>query len=240
MHMFGRLSALALVSVSLFACGDDGPAKLIDSGIGNTDARPKVCTAVAAVGSMEADVTDEDKDRYIRYYADAGDINGDPLYIYMTFRHSTAVPTIPATVDVMADAANQDFYTCTTCVYALQFDPMTFDVKKIFFQQSGSVAFTGEPVTTRHLTANFANLKPESMQQSGLRGIASRHGYRVESMGLTLYNLKDDPGEKTDVSAKHPDVVKRLQAVVAEARADLGDLLTKVQGPNVRPAGRAD
>ena len=164
MHMFGRLSALALVSVSLFACGDDGPAKLIDSGIGNTDARPKVCTAVAAVGSMEADVTDEDKDRYIRYYADAGDINGDPLYIYMTFRHSTAVPTLPATVDVMADAANQDFYTCTTCVYALQFDPMTFDVKKIFFQQSGSIAFTGEPVTTRHLTANFANLKLQEIE----------------------------------------------------------------------------
>jgi hypothetical protein len=164
MQTFARLSALALVSASLFACGDDGPAKLVDSGIGNTDARPKVCAAVAAVGTMEADVTDEDKDRYIRYYADAGDVGGDPLYIYMTFRHSTAVPTLPATVDVMADAANQDFYTCTTCVYALQFDPMTFDVKKIYFQQSGSIAFTGEPVTTRHLTANFANLKLQEIE----------------------------------------------------------------------------
>jgi len=88
--------------------------------------------------------------------------------------------------------------------------------------------------------SNFGQIKPQSIELSGIRGIASRHGYRVESMGLTLYNLKDDPGEKTDVSAKHPDVVKRLKAVVAEARADLGDLLTKVQGPNVRPAGRAD
>jgi arylsulfatase A len=29
---------------------------------------------------------------------------------------------------------------------------------------------------------------------------------------VTLYNLADDPGEKTNVAAKHPDVVKRLTA----------------------------
>ena len=159
-----RASAL-LFSLSLFACGDDGGGtKLIDSGIGNTDAAPKVCTAVPSLGTMEADVTDEDNGRYIRYYADAGDIGGDPLYVYMTFRHSTATPTIPASVDVTADAANQDFYTCSTCVYAIQFDPATFEAKKIFFQQTGTVAFTGEPVTTRHLTANLTNLRLQEIE----------------------------------------------------------------------------
>jgi arylsulfatase A-like enzyme len=86
--------------------------------------------------------------------------------------------------------------------------------------------------------SNFDQIKPAAIELSGIRGIASRHGYRVESMGLTLYNLKDDPGERTDVAGKHPDVVKRLQSVAAEARADLGDSVTKVPGKNVRPPGK--
>lgn len=52
-----------------------------------------------------------------------------------------------------------------------------------------------------------------------------------------LYNLDADIGETTDVAAKHPDVVKRLQALVAKMDADLG--VTK-QGPGVRAPGRVD
>ena len=85
--------------------------------------------------------------------------------------------------------------------------------------------------------ANFANLKPESMQMSGLRGIASRHGYLVKSIDQSLYNLDDDLGETTDVSRQHPEVVERLLRLAEEARADLGDSLTKRQGSGVRPAG---
>ena len=50
-----------------------------------------------------------------------------------------------------------------------------------------------------------------------------------------LYNLDTDIGEKTDVAAEHPDVVLRLQALVAQMDADLG---AKKQGPGVRPPGR--
>jgi hypothetical protein len=39
-------------------------------------------------------------------------------------------------------------------------------------------------------------MKPESHEVSGIRGIASRHGYRVETTPLALYNLKTDPGER--------------------------------------------
>jgi arylsulfatase len=85
--------------------------------------------------------------------------------------------------------------------------------------------------------SNFENLKPESMQLSGLKGIASRHGYRVASTGLALYNLVDDPGEKRDVAAENPAVVARLQQLVEQARVDLGDSLTKRKGANVRPVG---
>jgi arylsulfatase A-like enzyme len=86
--------------------------------------------------------------------------------------------------------------------------------------------------------ANFENLKPESMAMSGLRGIASRHGYNVQPIGQVLYNLDDDIGETRDVSAQHPDVVGFLLKLAEDARADLGDSLTKRQGANVRPCGQ--
>jgi len=85
--------------------------------------------------------------------------------------------------------------------------------------------------------SNFANLKPESMQLSGLRGIASRHGYKVAATGLALYNLKSDPGESTNLASANPDVVRKLQELAEHARADLGDTLTKRQGSGVRKVG---
>jgi arylsulfatase A-like enzyme len=87
--------------------------------------------------------------------------------------------------------------------------------------------------------SNYANMKPQSIENSGIRGIASRHGYRVEKIELSLFNLKDDPGETKNLAAQHPDIVARLQKVVAAARADLGDSLTNTKGANVRPAGDA-
>lgn len=85
--------------------------------------------------------------------------------------------------------------------------------------------------------SNFEKLKPESIELSGIRGIASRHGYRVEKIGLSLFNLKTDPGEKTDIAAEHPDVVQQLLRIADDARADLGDALTKTPGANLRPCG---
>lgn len=87
--------------------------------------------------------------------------------------------------------------------------------------------------------SNYGKLQPQSIELSGIRGIATRHGYRFEKIGLSLYNLKLDAGETTNVADKHPDIVARLQAVAAAARADLGDSLTGVTGKNVRPHGEA-
>lgn len=86
--------------------------------------------------------------------------------------------------------------------------------------------------------ANFANLKPESMQMSGLRGIASRHGYVVKKIELSLFNLEGDMGETTNVAEMHPDVVRQLLDLAEQARIDLGDSLTKRTGQNVRPSGK--
>jgi arylsulfatase A len=55
--------------------------------------------------------------------------------------------------------------------------------------------------------------------------------------GLRLYNLDAEIGERTDVAAQHPDVVKRLQALATRMAAELGD---GKPGPAVRPAGEVE
>jgi hypothetical protein len=54
---------------------------------------------------------------------------------------------------------------------------------------------------------------------------------------LALYNLTTDMGEQTDVKEKHPEIVAELEKLAKEARADLGDGITKVTGANRRPSG---
>ena len=83
-------------------------------------------------------------------------------------------------------------------------------------------------------------MKPDSIENSGIRGIASRHGYRVERTGLALFDVRADPTETRDVAAAHPEIVARLQARVAAARADLGDSLTQRKGAGVREPGRVE
>jgi arylsulfatase A-like enzyme len=85
--------------------------------------------------------------------------------------------------------------------------------------------------------ANHGKQKPEAMSASGLRGIASRHGYKVEKTEIALYDLEADIGEAVNVAEKHPDVVKRLLGHVDAARAELGDALTGTKGKGVRPSG---
>jgi len=88
--------------------------------------------------------------------------------------------------------------------------------------------------------SNWGKLKPASITQSGLEGIASRHGYRVEKIALSLFDLSKDIGEEHNVAKEHPDVVQRMTKLAEAARADLGDKLTGRQGANLRPAGKAD
>ncbi len=88
--------------------------------------------------------------------------------------------------------------------------------------------------------ANFENMKPKAIEESGIYGIASRHGYRVEKLGLSLFELDTDPGETKNVADVHPGVVKQLTALGDEFRKDLGDPLTGVKGTGVREVGRDD
>ncbi|MFA6126911.1 MAG: sulfatase [Bacteroidales bacterium] len=53
-----------------------------------------------------------------------------------------------------------------------------------------------------------------------------------------LYDLRRDPGERYDVKAIYPEIVKTLQLIVDKARLDLGDDLTGAMGTNRRQPGK--
>ncbi len=76
-----------------------------------------------------------------------------------------------------------------------------------------------------HTSRTYEGYKP------GRDGIPGKTG--TKELGLALYDLEADIGEKTDLANKYPDVVERLQKIAAAARADLGD--TGKPGPGVRP-----
>jgi arylsulfatase len=85
--------------------------------------------------------------------------------------------------------------------------------------------------------SNFDKLTPASITQSGIHGIASRHGYKVAHTPLALYDLEKDPGEQHNLATRHPDVVQRLASLAEPIRAELGDRLSGVVGTAIRPAG---
>jgi arylsulfatase A-like enzyme len=62
--------------------------------------------------------------------------------------------------------------------------------------------------------------------------------YVRKELELSLFDLAQDPGEMTNVAARQPAVVQRLLNYAEQARADLGDALTKREGSGVRPAGQ--
>jgi len=57
-------------------------------------------------------------------------------------------------------------------------------------------------------------------------------------MKEALYDLRRDPGERYDVQAYFPEIVKELKLLADQARADLGDDLQNVAGKNNRQPGK--
>lgn len=61
---------------------------------------------------------------------------------------------------------------------------------------------------------------------------------RTQFKELSLFDLRADPGETTNLGGKYPEVVKRLEALAEKAREDLGDRRTRRKGKNLRPVGK--
>lgn len=70
----------------------------------------------------------------------------------------------------------------------------------------------------------------------GTNGIPAK--YENLKTDLALYNLQTDPSETKNLAANQPDVVAKLQTLLASARADLGDTLTQTPPTHARPPGR--
>ena len=68
----------------------------------------------------------------------------------------------------------------------------------------------------------------------GTDGIPTR--YSQAKIGLALFDMEKDIGETTDVKAKHPDIVKQLQALGEQMRNELGD--NGRPGTGLRPPGQ--
>ena len=64
--------------------------------------------------------------------------------------------------------------------------------------------------------------------------------YQQQRIGLSLFDLDQDVSESVNVYDRYPEVVEMLSKAADEARADLGDRLTKSAGTGKRPAGRLE
>ena len=64
--------------------------------------------------------------------------------------------------------------------------------------------------------------------------------YSQAKIGNELFDLKNDIGETTDVSAQHPEVVAELERLAKLGRVELGDKLQKIKGRGVRKIGKLE
>ncbi len=74
--------------------------------------------------------------------------------------------------------------------------------------------------------------------EPGYNGFPGKVGQ--DETGLSLYDLRRDPGERIDVKDMYPGIVEKLTAIAQKAREDLGDDLTGYEGQNRREAGRSN
>ena len=83
-----------------------------------------------------------------------------------------------------------------------------------------------------HSYRSYENVKP------GKDGWPGPYG--KGTTGYALYNLETDIGERNDVYNQYPEIVERLMKLGEQARAELGDSLTKQNGSGVRDCGHVE
>ena len=115
------------------------------------------------------------------------------------------------------------FFYSGTALQSVRSGPWKLHFPHPYITPAGEPGRGGKP-------SNWGQLAPASIQQSGVEGIATRHGYRIEQLELSLFNLEIDPGERNNVADEYPEVVKRLSGLAEEARRELGDSLQGIQG----------
>lgn len=122
------------------------------------------------------------------------------------------------------------FFYSGTALQAVVRGPWKLHFEHPYITPAGEPGRGGRP-------SNWGNLAPTSITQSGVEGIATRHGYRIEQLEQSLFNLESDPGELTNVAARHPEKVAELTTIAESIRNDIGDSLREVAGTGQRRPG---
>jgi len=106
--------------------------------------------------------------------------------------------------------------------------------REVFYYYFGTPTSGLEAVRYRHWKLVLPHAATTYTQARGTNGRPAP-GTKVP-VPLALYDLAHDPGEIYDVQQNHPDLMQRMLGLAEQARADLGDDLTKRTGSNVRSA----
>jgi arylsulfatase A len=107
--------------------------------------------------------------------------------------------------------------------------------ERFFYYRSGELQAVRSGKWKLHVPHRYPSMVGAEVGADGMPG-----RYAQGEMGVALYDLDADPGERLDVAAEHPDVVEQLRALVEWARDDIGDELTGRVGVNARQAGRVE
>jgi arylsulfatase A-like enzyme len=130
-----------------------------------------------------------------------------------------------------------------------------FDVLPTFAALAGARPPAGRRLDGVDITPHLTGVKDAKPAHEtfyyyrGLRLEAVRHGdWKLQvaapakkaepkdgGFQARLYNLKTDVGETKDVAAAHPDVVRKLEGLIAAMKDDLG---VDGMGPGCRPLGK--
>ena len=100
---------------------------------------------------------------------------------------------------------------------------------------------TGQPGATTPYDAFYYYWKDElhAVRSGRWKLVLDHKKPRTEiDVPPALYDLVEDIGEQTDLSAKYPKLVSKLEELAERARADLGDAVTGRLPTNQRPAGK--
>ncbi len=166
-----------------------------------------------------------------------------------TFEGGVRVPCIawwPGKIDpgttCNAPASVLDFYSTFTALADLQLDDKVkrdgIDVSDYFFNPG--MERKPRPYYYWHVGYLQAvrygdwkvNLLGRFSEEEQLDIMNSTYRSTLFSDRTELYNLRDDPGETTDVSEKYPEVVAMILKLAEEEKAALGEYTRK--GPEVR------
>jgi arylsulfatase len=139
----------------------------------------------------------------------------------------------PLLMGESAESPRKTFaYFNGTALHAVRSGKWKLHLAHEYLEVAGDPGQGGKP-------SNWGRMKPLAIENSGIAGIASRHGYRVEKLSQSLFDLEKDPEEMKDVSVQYPQIVEELLRIADEYRKDLGDSLTGCVGTRVRAPAKA-